>query len=47
MTFAIEWLALHIFGALVAKGIYIAGGQKETLVVIGKMEYLGKCFGNY
>lgn len=32
---------------LVAKSIYIAGGQKETLIVIGKMEYLGKCFGNY
>ena len=79
MTFAIEWLALHIFGVLVAfallvivfrkedtnykgeliltiacclvtlvaKSIYIAGGQKETLIVIGKMEYLGKCFGNY
>lgn len=79
MTFAIEWLALHIFGVLVAfallvivfrkedtnykgeliltiacclvtlvaKSIYIAGGQKETMVVIGKMEYLGKCFGNF
>ena len=64
MTFAIEWLALHIFGVLVAfallvivfrkedtnykgeliltiacclvtlvaKSIYIAGGQKETLI---------------
>ena len=32
---------------LVAKSIYIAGGQKETLIVIGKMEYLGKCFGNF
>lgn len=32
---------------LVAKSIYIAGGQKETMVVIGKMEYLGKCFGNF
>ena len=79
MTFAIGWLALHIFGVLVAfallvivfrkedtnykgeliltiacclvtlvaKSIYIAGGQKETMVVIGKMEYLGKCFGNF
>ena len=79
MTFAIEWLALHIFGVLVAfallvivfrkedtnykgeliltiacclvtlvaKSIYIVGGQKETMVVIGKMEYLGKCFGNF
>lgn len=32
---------------LVAKSIYIVGGQKETMVVIGKMEYLGKCFGNF
>lgn len=79
MTFTIEWLALHIFGVLVAfallvivfrkedtnykgeliltiacclvtlvaKSIYIVGGQKETMVVIGKMEYLGKCFGNF
>lgn len=79
MTFAVEWLALHIFGVLVAfallvivfqkedtnykgeliltiacclvtlvaKSIYIVGGQKETMVVIGKMEYLGKCFGNF
>lgn len=32
---------------LVAKCIYIIGGSRETLVTIGKMEYLGKCFGNY
>lgn len=33
--------------ALVAKCIYIVGGQEETLLILGKMEYLGKCFANY
>ena len=33
--------------ALVAKTIYIVGGGKETLLTIGKLEYLGKCFANY
>ena len=32
---------------LVAKTIYIVGGGKETLLTIGKLEYLGKCFANY
>ena len=32
---------------LVAKSIYIVGGSKETLLAIGKLEYLGKCFANY
>lgn len=32
---------------LVAKSIYIVGGQEETLIILGKMEYLGKCFANY
>lgn len=32
---------------LVAKSIYIVGGSRETLLTIGKMEYLGKCFANY
>lgn len=32
---------------LVAKSIYIVGGSRETLLAIGKMEYLGKCFANY
>lgn len=33
--------------ALVAKCIYIAGGSKETMLAIGKLEYLGKCFANF
>lgn len=33
--------------ALVAKCIYIAGGSKETMIAIGKLEYLGKCFANF
>lgn len=33
--------------ALVSKCIYIMGGSEETLVALGKMEYLGKCFANY
>ena len=32
---------------LVAKSIYIVGGSRETLLTIGKLEYLGKCFANY
>lgn len=32
---------------LVAKTIYIVGGGTETLLTIGKLEYLGKCFANY
>ncbi len=32
---------------LVAKSIYIVGGSKETLIAVGKLEYLGKCFANY
>lgn len=79
MTFAAEWLTLHLFGVfiafallviisrkedttyksellltiacclvtLVAKSIYIVGGSKETLLAVGKLEYLGKCFANY
>lgn len=79
MALAIGWLALHMFGVLVAfillvivfkkedtnykseliltivcclvtlvaKCTYIVGGQTETMVVIGKMEYLGKCFANF
>lgn len=33
--------------ALVAKCIYIAGGSKETMLAIGKLEYLGKGFANF
>lgn len=33
--------------ALVAKCIYIAGGSEETMIAIGKLEYLGKCFANF
>ena len=79
MTYAVEWLTLHIFGVfvtialllivsqkedtnyksellltiacclvtLVAKSIYIVGGSEETLLAIGKLEYLGKCFANF
>lgn len=79
MTFAAEWLTLHLFGVfiafallviisrkedttyksellltiacclvtLVAKSIYIVGGSKETLLAVGKLEYLGKCFANF
>ena len=32
---------------LVAKSIYIIGGSEETLLAIGKLEYLGKCFANF
>lgn len=32
---------------LAAKSFYIMGGSKETLLALGKLEYLGKCFGNY
>lgn len=32
---------------LVSKSIYIVGGSEETLLAIGKIEYLGKCFANY
>lgn len=32
---------------LVSKSIYIVGGQEETLLAVGKLEYLGKCFANY
>lgn len=79
MIFAVEWLALHLFGVVVAfalllivsrkedtsykseliltiacclvtltsKSFYIMGGSKETLLALGKLEYLGKCFGNF
>ena len=30
--------------ALVAKCIYIAGGSKETMLAIGKLEYLGTAY---
>lgn len=32
---------------LVAKSIYIVGGSRQTLLTIGKLEYLGKSFANY
>lgn len=32
---------------LVAKSFYIMGGDEETLLALGKLEYLGKCFANY
>lgn len=32
---------------LVAKSLYIVGGSEETLLALGKLEYLGKCFANY
>ncbi len=32
---------------LVSKCIYILGGSMDTLVTIGKLEYLGKSFANY
>ena len=32
---------------LMSRCIYILGGSEETLIAIGKIEYLGKCFANY
>ena len=32
---------------LVSKCLYIMGGSEETLLALGKLEYLGKCFANY
>lgn len=32
---------------LVAKSLYIVGGSEETLLALGKLEYLGKCFATY
>ena len=32
---------------LVAKSFYIMGGDEETLLALGKLGYLGKCFANY
>lgn len=32
---------------LVAKSFCIMGGDEETLLALGKLEYLGKCFANY
>ena len=32
---------------LVTKSFYIIGGSLETMLVVGKLEYLGKCFANF
>ena len=32
---------------LVTKCFYIMGGSLETMLVLGKIEYLGKCFANF
>lgn len=32
---------------LAAKSLYILGGSEETLLALGKLEYLGKCFATY
>lgn len=32
---------------LIAKSLYIIGGSEETMLALGKLEYLGKCFANY